>query len=303
LHYPQWYQTPGETGARERSEARGSVQRQWKAAILPAKGRARRGSSAAWVCLEVERSVHSTRMLSVRHFVAGTLLAMAGCEGETFVLDPPEAQKVPGAGGDGGATAGSLEGGGKAGAAASGGHLPSGGSAGFATGGFANGVSGSANAPGEGGDSAMPPCESPPCPQCSVDDHCTNKTYPLCFRGFCVQCLQRRDCAPDQACNPWVLACEEACLSDNDCQEKPWPYCENEAGLCVECRNDDHCMTQRCVQFRCVECATNADCSSGRVCSRLYWDCRPCYNDDECGPGRICDDDRCVDAPDAGSGT
>ena len=66
------------------------------------------------------------------------------------------------------------------------------------------------------------------------------------------------------------------------------------------CSSDDQCKEhgEVCVQGKCQECATDANCKEGFVCQGNRCvpkpECTPTGN--ECGPGRRCEDGRCVTA-------
>lgn len=80
-------------------------------------------------------------------------------------------------------------------------------------------------------------------------------------------------------------------LSLAGCPVKPKPG---------ECRTSADCATQAglgavCVEGRCQECGSDADCKSGFVCRS--WKCLPkpeCSADADCGEGRRCEAERCV---------
>jgi len=72
------------------------------------------------------------------------------------------------------------------------------------------------------------------------------------------------------------------------------------------CSSDEHCKERGevCVQGKCQECATDANCKEGFVCEGNKCvpkpECTPTGN--ECGPGKRCENGRCVEQMGARSG-
>jgi peptidoglycan-associated lipoprotein len=67
-----------------------------------------------------------------------------------------------------------------------------------------------------------------------------------------------------------------------------------------ECKTNDDCAKQAgvgkvCVEGRCQECGTDADCKEGFACQENRCVPKPqCRTDDECPAGQRCDGQRCV---------
>jgi peptidoglycan-associated lipoprotein len=67
-----------------------------------------------------------------------------------------------------------------------------------------------------------------------------------------------------------------------------------------ECKTSDDCAKQDgvgrvCVEGRCQECGTDADCKDGFTCRDNRCVPRPqCTTDDQCPPGQSCQGERCV---------
>jgi len=72
-----------------------------------------------------------------------------------------------------------------------------------------------------------------------------------------------------------------------------------------ECKESADCAKQEgygkvCVEGRCQECATDAECKEGFVCRTNKCVPKPqCGSDAECGEGQICQGERCVPNPEA----
>jgi peptidoglycan-associated lipoprotein len=75
-----------------------------------------------------------------------------------------------------------------------------------------------------------------------------------------------------------------------------------------ECKTSEDCRNQEgfgkvCVEGRCQECGTDADCKEGFVCRTNRCVPKPqCQADADCGPGQRCENERCVAAPRADTG-
>ena len=67
-----------------------------------------------------------------------------------------------------------------------------------------------------------------------------------------------------------------------------------------ECKTSQDCLEQQgfgkvCVDGRCQECGTDADCKDGFVCRSNKCVPKPqCQADADCGPNQICENERCV---------
>src|SRR5512138_1070068 len=74
-----------------------------------------------------------------------------------------------------------------------------------------------------------------------------------------------------------------------------------------ECKTSKDCLAQEgygkvCVEGRCQECGTDADCKEGFVCRTNKCVPKPqCQGDADCPSGQRCENERCV-APQAPSG-
>ncbi len=70
-----------------------------------------------------------------------------------------------------------------------------------------------------------------------------------------------------------------------------------------ECKSSTDCASQEgfgkiCVEGRCQECGTDADCREGFVCRQNKCAPKPqCQADADCGSGQRCQNERCVAAP------
>ncbi len=75
-----------------------------------------------------------------------------------------------------------------------------------------------------------------------------------------------------------------------------------------ECKSSADCASQEgfgkiCVEGRCQECGTDADCREGFVCRGNKCAPKPqCQGDADCGSGQRCQNERCVAAPEQGGG-
>ncbi len=75
-----------------------------------------------------------------------------------------------------------------------------------------------------------------------------------------------------------------------------------------ECKSSADCASQEgfgkvCVEGRCQECSTDADCRDGFVCRANKCAPKPqCQADADCGSGQRCQNDRCVAAAEQGGG-
>jgi hypothetical protein len=61
-----------------------------------------------------------------------------------------------------------------------------------------------------------------------------------------------------------------ACASDGPCANTGTPFCDEDAGVCVECLASDVCPKNRrhCVMGVCVSCTQDSDCNDGGTGSR-----------------------------------
>ena len=84
------------------------------------------------------------------------------------------------------------------------------------------------------------------------------------------------------------------CKADKDC--KKGLVCSS--NKCVECANNTQCPTgKRCEANACVakpECTKDSECTGGKVCQAGK--CKPCAADSECGTGGSCSAGACKQA-------
>jgi peptidoglycan-associated lipoprotein len=112
----------------------------------------------------------------------------------------------------------------------------------------------------------------PTYPKCNNDDNCKDHNE-VCVQGTC------RECAADQNCKAGFI-CE-----DNKCVPKP------------ECTTNANCGPgKRCQAGKCVEgeCATDADCGTGKCRNNKCLAPNACVTDDDCGEGQTCSAGTCV---------
>jgi Cys-rich repeat protein len=156
-------------------------------------------------------------------------------------------------------------------------------------------------------DPAKPICETKSgalqyqCVACTTSDAALCKNAkPLCLANDTCGCTKSSDCPQaTPVCDPNAHACVAHCLSDGDCTSKPLVHCDTAASMpaCVQCITDAQCPTGRvCSSARaCVQCtqANASTCSasgSGAVC--LAGGTCGCNDDHDCGDatsGRVCD--------------
>lgn len=101
------------------------------------------------------------------------------------------------------------------------------------------------------------------CVECLNSDHCSgNKKY--CIEGVCHEC-----------------SIDSECASDTDCDV----YCDNYS--CIHSNVEElNCKKQGLKCFIgnrfCVECNSNNDCGSGRLCNLATRTCEVCKFDEQC---------------------
>ena len=115
--------------------------------------------------------------------------------------------------------------------------------------------------------------------ECRTHEEC--KLGQFCVQGLCVdppgqQCAVRlcghaRDCNPGQRCNPRTFVCEAdlGCERDADCAAGK--ACDTGSGQCVQlCTQENAAQIcgalTPCIEGRCVQCASDADCGPGLSC-------------------------------------
>ncbi len=138
---------------------------------------------------------------------------------------------------------------------------------------------------------------------CAKNDEC--QAGQLCVQGLCVAekdatlCVQGTCLAAGQRCNRGNGVCEEdvGCLRDADCAESE--LCNVPTNACVErCTAETKAEVceagQLCLENRCTDCGTDADCPGGMVCDKGRLGCvvdgsRRCLSDRDCAAGFTCD--------------
>ncbi len=148
---------------------------------------------------------------------------------------------------------------------------------------------------------------------CSKNSDCPlGQTPEYCVQGLCqpqsqVTFCQRGRCGSQQRCNQTNNVCEEdlGCLSDQDCTATQ--VCNLGTREC-EARCDPMDAgavcdpVQQCVNDRCVDCTTDAQCGPGLTCDVVAGRCSApgiCYSNANCPPGQVCNpaSQTCGDPP------
>jgi Cys-rich repeat protein len=127
---------------------------------------------------------------------------------------------------------------------------------------------------------------------CSTKADCASPNKPFCkeLTGQCVGCIDDNECSEGFTCNE-SNQCEAGCRSSADrCTINQ--TCLAGVG-CVECASDSQCGTGRiCQQNQCVlGCSANApNCPNGLVCNMAQGRCVTCVNSTQCtnAPTNIC---------------
>ena len=126
------------------------------------------------------------------------------------------------------------------------------------------------------------------CAACTEDVHCGGAT-PRCDPALrrCVQCSSTDDCASPLTCDPSTRACLAGCREERD----PCPSgtrCSEKLRRCTACYENEHCKAFGTAFVcdvktgRCIECARDADCSSGH-CDTFIGRCVACLSAADCG--------------------
>ncbi|MBL8602616.1 MAG: hypothetical protein JNK72_11900 [Myxococcales bacterium] len=119
---------------------------------------------------------------------------------------------------------------------------------------------------------------------CADNAGCANDPAgPFCdtAAGRCVRCLPSNDtCAAAQHCDPMMFVCVDGCRSDEGCAVPvvdggsvadagvPRAVCDTQNNRCVECNTDAQCPSGRlCRGQQCVAgCNTERPCPTGETC-------------------------------------
>lgn len=150
-------------------------------------------------------------------------------------------------------------------------------------------------------------CQLPSQGRCAVKEDCTDAALPYCDTTLdaCVRCITDFHCnvngseqCVDGACvlRPGACATDAACLDAPDGKTR----CDTEAGACVECTRDNHCLSgNKCELGRCVRpnttCTTNASCAGATpICDTSTATCVACVDTAQCPAGNKCEDHQCV---------
>jgi hypothetical protein len=129
------------------------------------------------------------------------------------------------------------------------------------------------------------------CLACVSDSDCAGPTLllncdPLLHR--CVECGSPRDCATGQTCEATTHRCVGTCRESVDCPA-PSRGCDEGRRLCFACLVDQDCAGSASgplcdkANALCVECTSNASCSSGAPqCDRTRGRCVECLSASDC---------------------
>jgi Cys-rich repeat protein len=148
--------------------------------------------------------------------------------------------------------------------------------------------------------------------QCVRNDQCPAGQW--CVQGLCKASTQVRlcpsginsECLPGERCNTINLVCEEdlGCSANADCS--PGEVCNTGTHRCVpRCTAEteqDVCLGgEKCVNERCVQCASNSECGVGFFCDAAgKCAAQPrCYQDRDCRVPLVCHlpTGTCIDKP------
>ena len=151
---------------------------------------------------------------------------------------------------------------------------------------------------GAGGNFGWPyPCvPGTPFCSCSGDDcqpgwHCQHTE----LGGVCLQqCGGREPCKLGYGCDASRQRCEPSCDTDQRCDFGR--VCDVAQLVCVQCVGDIDCDDDKepeanfCDEHRCVECRDEWDCDrGGPLPACLNGRCSECASSADCGPDRDCD--------------
>jgi hypothetical protein len=137
--------------------------------------------------------------------------------------------------------------------------------------------------------------------QCAVNDDCQAGSW--CKQGLCQPRSAvslcpggaKAECPQGERCNQITLVCEEdlGCSTNDDCSAGE--ICNTGSRQCqprctVDTQADVCSAGQRCVDEKCVQCATDAECGPGLTCDAAG-NCSAgtrCYTDRDCSVPLVC---------------
>ena len=136
------------------------------------------------------------------------------------------------------------------------------------------------------------------CVECAQDSHC-GLAEPACdLDGECRECTDDSFCSGERSvCNLDENECQVPCTAAADC-EGDTPFCDTDAGRCVECEGDQNCENQETCSALgvCIECSTDAECGGeDPFCRVAEGKCVECQSAADCGNGSACVDFECVE--------
>jgi len=159
-----------------------------------------------------------------------------------------------------------------------------------------------------------PICSNNACVECTIKTDCKNPLLPYCSENTCVECLDAKSCpAEEPICSNNVCvecsinddcvydkykpvcsnnACV-ACLENNDCPNKG-EVCLNNACIIPECLINDDCKPQLCVDYSCVDCVTDVDCTDPLLPHCVISTCVECIVNTECDKLEYCFKNTCT---------
>ena len=157
--------------------------------------------------------------------------------------------------------------------------------------------------------------EAHPCGEGYYCDKIGNEIEGKCTVAFktVVQCTKDEDCPDRLVCDIEALRCRP-CVEDSDCDGSAVCLGGNER-RCVACAGDADCASGRCVANQCAGCSTDGECKASDIgclpgkegkCANCATNadcttnlcvgqvCRRCWHDDLC-EGGTCQEGVCKD--------